>query len=232
MSVSWLRSLKFSRLTGHPSCNWLSLLILLSLGFAGCARFAGSSQQGRDLLFEDDFEDGLATGWLLEGDDQGQAEIVDGALLLTIKAPGTVQYVALEDQVFSDMIMDVEATQIGGAPGSSYGLLLRMVAPDQFYRFEVTSNGEYTIERHDGAGAWERLTDGWQTSPAILQGINQTNRLRVAVAGGTFSFYANETLLTQVVDRNYTAGAVALDAGTFNQSDLQVAFDNVAIQAP
>lgn len=200
--------------------------------FVACGRLGVGGGRAADVLFEDDFSDPLAANWHLEGDEQGQAEIVDGKLMVHVRAPATAQYVTLEGQVFTDFLVDVEATQVAGQVGASYGILVRMPAPGQFYRFEVTSGGEYVIERHDGAGSWERLTDGWQRSPAILQGLNETNRLRVSATGSTLSFYANETLLVQVIDQTYDRGAVALDAGTFNQSEMQVAFDNVILRQP
>lgn len=208
------------------------VLLVAALALSGCGALGIGSQTEGEPLFADDFEDGLSGGWLLEGDTQGDVQIVAGSLLISVHSPGTVQYATLEDEVFTDLILDVEATQTAGAPGSSYGVLIRMVAPDQFYRFEVTSSGDFAVERHDGSGEWERLTDGWQSSPAIRQGVNETNHLRLAAAGGTFSFYANETLLTQVVDGTYGTGAVAFDAGTFNQSELRVRFDNVVIRSP
>jgi len=217
---------------GRKVCSHIAQLMLLSLLFVSCANMAQNDRGPDNIVFQDDFADPLTGSWQLEADAQGRAEIVDGKLLLTINAPATAQYVTLEDQVFSNFIVDVDATQVGGVAGGSYGLLVRMVAPGQFYRFEVTSNGEYVVERHDGPGSWQRLTDGWQESEAILPGTNQTNQLRVAVAGGTFSFYANETLLVQVVDGTYGTGAVALDAGTFNQGELQVAFDNLVVWLP
>lgn len=206
----------------------LPIFVLLS----ACGNLAVGGNSERDVVFHDDFEDALSGGWHLEADAQGRAEVVDGKLLMTISAPATVQYVTLEDKVFSDFILDVEASQVAGPAGSSYGVLVRMVAPGQFYRFEVTSNGEYIVERHEGNGVWTRLTDGWQDSAAILQGTNRVNHLRVAAVEGRFSFYANDTLLTQVFDDSYVTGAMALDAGTFNQSELQVAFDNVIISSP
>lgn len=233
ISVSLRLNRKRADVTPMRYFSWSTLLVLVvTVTLSACGALRIGSQSEGAPLYADDFEDSFSGGWLLEGDAQGDAQIVDGTLLISVRSPGTVQYATLEDEVFSDLILDVEATQTAGAPGSSYGVLIRMVAPDQFYRFEVTSGGDFTVERHDGSGQWERISDGWQSSPAIKQGVSETNHLRVAAAGGTFSFYANETLLTQVVDGSYGTGAVALDAGTFNQSELQVRFDNVVIRSP
>lgn len=207
-------------------------LLGLSLSLVACRIGAPGNPAASDVAFEDDFSDPLSGQWQLEGDQLGQTAIVDGRLLLAVNTPATVQYVTLENRVFSDFIVEVDATQVGGSAGSSYGLLLRMAAPGQFYRFEITGNGEYVVERHDGPANWVRLTDDWQSSDAILQGTDVTNHLRVIAAGGTFSFYVNDTLLAQIADNTYAAGAIALDAGTFNQSELQVAFDNLVINIP
>jgi hypothetical protein len=233
MSASFRLKRKRADVSTLGPAIWSTLVVLVAaLALSGCGVLGIGSPGEGEPLFADDFGDSLPGGWLLEGDAQGDAQIVDGSLLVSVWSPGTVHYATLENKVFSDLILDVEATQIAGAPGSSYGVLIGMIAPDQFYRFEVTSSGDFAVERHDGSGKWKRLTDGWQSSPAIKQGVNETNHLRVAAAGGTFSFYTNETLLTQVVDRSYATGAVALDAGTFNQSELQVRFDNLLIRSP
>lgn len=233
MFASWPRKPEGAhRVRREVGLSFLLLCALLSSSLVACNVLSNRSPGANNVLFQESFDGDLSGDWLLESDAQGHAEIAEGQLLLSILAPGTVQYATLEDRLFTDLILDVEATQVGGVAGSSYGVLLRMVAPQQFYRFEITSGGEYIIERHDGPGEWERLTDGWQTAPAIRQGLDETNRLRVAVAGGTFSFYANDSLLAQVVDQRYESGAIAFDAGTFNQNEVQVAFDNVVIQAP
>lgn len=208
--------------------------LILLLSAIGCRNLpsAGALSGETDVLFSDQFGEVVSGAWQLEGDDQSRATIADGQLLITIDAPFTVHYTTLPDQIFSDFVLEVDATQQAGSPSSSYGVLLRMTGPQQFYRFEVTGNGEYVVERHDGADSWERLTVNWESSEALATGLNTTNRLAIIADGGTFSFYANDELLTQVVDAQYSQGAIALDAGTFGQPGLQVAFDNVVIREP
>jgi hypothetical protein len=208
-------------------------LVLLLL-VTGCRNLpaAGSLSGETDILFSEQFGEVVSGAWQLEGDDQSRATIEGGRLLITIDAPSTVHYTTLPDQTFSDFVLEVDATQQAGSPASSYGVLVRMAAPQQFYRFEVTGNGEYVVERHDGADSWVRLTDNWESSEALATGLNTTNRLAIVAEGGLFSFYANDELLTQVADAQYSQGAVALDAGTFGQPGLQVAFDNLVIREP
>lgn len=213
-----------------PRSTLLVVAVFLLLGVASCeTQDAGGSG---DVLYADDFSDTTSGAWRLEGDEQGQAAIAGGQLFLTLTAPVTVQYVTLAEQTFSDFRLDVDVRQLSGSPQSSYGVLIRMAGPQQFYRFEVTGSGQFVVERHDGQESWVRLSDDWETSPALQEGLDVNNHLTIIAAGSTFSFYANEQLLTQVADDRYAAGTIALDAGSFGQTELEVAFDNLVVQAP
>ncbi|MFW6042188.1 MAG: family 16 glycoside hydrolase [Chloroflexota bacterium] len=211
------------------------LAFLFALLFLGACRTQPASEGvplGSEVIFADEFNEGESGPWHLEADETSQATIADGQLLVAVNAPSNVHYVTLTEPSFSDFVLQVDATQLAGSPASSYGILARMAGEQQFYRFEVTGNGEYLVERHDGPESYERLTDGWESSSALQTDVGTTNRLVVVAAGNSLSFYANEELLTQVSDGNYQAGTIALDAGTFGQGDLQVAFDNVRISQP
>ena len=107
-----------------------------------------------------------------------------------------------------------------------------MTGPNQFYRYAITGNGQFLIERHEGEGAWTRLSDDWQDAAVLQTGLNMTNRLAVQAAGGQLTFYINGEEVAQVAEGQLIQGKVALAAGTFSQSGLQVAFDNVAIKRP
>lgn len=185
-----------------------------------------------NLIYEDAFDLGTTGAWLLEGDEQGQASILDGQLLLGVDAPLTVQYVALSEPLFDDFILEVDATQVAGNANNSYGVLVRKIGPAQFYRFEVTGNGQFAVERHDGPDDWVRLTDDWEESPALNAGSGATNHLKIVAQGTRFAFYANDQLLTEFSDEGYLRGVIAFDAGTFGQTNVQVAFDNLLIGEP
>lgn len=183
-----------------------------------------------NVLFHDEFTAGQTGAWVLEGDALGRTSILDEHLLIEISEPYTLQFATLEDPIFNDFDLTVEATILEGDLRSSFGVLFRMQDMEQFYRFELTGDGLYMIERRNADGSWTRLIDDWTQSPAINQGLASPNQLRIIAAGPTLSFYANGILLQTVQDAHYKAGAVGLDAGTFSQGALRVAFDNVAIQ--
>ena len=192
---------------------------------------ACSGQADATVLFEDEFVVGQSGNWITEGDVVGKTAVIDERLLIQIDQPNTMQFATLEDPLFTDFDLTVDARLLAGDVESSYGILFRMQDLQQFYRFEVTGTGLYVIERRNVDGTWLRLVQDWIETPALNQGLAVTNQLRVAAYGSVLTFYANGTLLQQVQDSQFKAGAIALDAGTFGQGGLQVAFDNVMVRA-
>jgi hypothetical protein len=211
----------------------------LLLGLMGCGgrpllpdttvNLSASPQPSADEPFTDAFVPGQSGNWLFEQDASGSTAIVNEQLVVTITAPNTIQYATLGDRTFGDFVLEVDAWQRSGAPESSYGILFRLLDDQQFYRFDVTGNGLYIVERRQADGTWLRLTPEWTPTSALNQGLNVANRLKVIATGPTLTFYANDVLLTQVVDEALATGNIALDAGTFGGGDLQVSFDNLTI---
>jgi hypothetical protein len=190
---------------------------------------AVSPQPAADEPFADAFVPGQTGNWLFEQDASGSTAIVNEQLVITITSPNTIQYATLGDRTFGDFVLEVDAWQRAGAPESSYGVLFRLQEDQQFYRFDITGNGLYIVERRQADGTWLRLTPEWTPTSALNQGLNVANRLKIIAAGSTLTFYANDVLLIQVADETLAAGGVALDAGTFGGGDLQVSFDNLTI---
>jgi hypothetical protein len=189
----------------------------------------GTRAAPADGSYQDGFIPGQSGNWVFEQDELGSTGIVNEQLVITVATPNTIQYSALGDQTFGDFALEVDTWQRSGPAESSYGVLFRMQDAGQFYRFEITSNGLYMVERRNSDGTWTRLVRDWTPSTAINQGLNVANRLKIIAAGPNLTFYANDILLTQVTDSGYSGGAIALDAGTFGGGNLQVSFDNLSI---
>jgi hypothetical protein len=213
---------------------WFALAIVV-LSLAGCRPQPSDGTGlagGGAVLYADEFAPETMGKWELEGDERGQATVQDEQLVIEIHEPNTVQYVTLAEQSFTNFALEVDATLLAGSTDSTYGVLFRMSGPEQFYRFDITGNGLFVVERYDQGGSWTRLSDDWQEAEGLQGGVGATNRLGVMAVGGTFSFYANGHLLLQVADGRYSGGNIALDAGTFGQTGLRVGFDNLVISRP
>ncbi len=216
---------------GKGTNRWLLTLSFIVLTTAGCTLMGNRSIQGQ-IIFEEYFRTGETGNWLTESDSQGQSLVANEAMVIELDQPGTVQYVTLQEPAFGDFVLDVDITQTEGSLNSSFGILFRMQGDAAFYRFSITGNGLYILEKRIGEDGWERLSEDWPESTLLLRGLNQTNQLRVEAIGPQLSFYINDQPLTSIVDSSYAGGRIALAAGTFNQGGLRVAFDNVVVTHP
>ncbi|GAB4150481.1 MAG: hypothetical protein Fur0021_13130 [Candidatus Promineifilaceae bacterium] len=203
---------------------------------AGCAqeaRLPGGADNG-DILFADAFTPGQTGQWHTEADASGSTAIEEERLVVAIYAPNIVQYAGLREPLFDDFVLEVDATLLEGPPDSSYGILFRLQEDGGFYRFNVTGEGFYIVDRLNPDGTWTWLTpNGWMESAAIKQGVNAANRLKVIVGGPNMIVFVNGEPLGQFTDTmGYMQGQVALNAGAFNQPGVRVAFDNLMVRQP
>ena len=209
------------------------LFLFSTLLLAACADATGvPGASGADVIYADGFVPGEMGNWVIEGDNAGQTAIINEQLVIDLVDNNIMQFTTLPDITFDDFILEVDARLLEGDLGSSYGVLFRMQDTTRFYRFEITGDGLFMVERRDGESGWTRFVDRWTESTAIKQGLNSTNRLRVDARGQSVSLYVNDELVHQFTDTAYSSGTIALDAGTFVQPQAQVAFDNVVVRRP
>lgn len=203
------------------------------LGLAACANATGvPGASGADVIYADGFVPGDTGNWVIEGDNAGKTSLINEQLVIDLTDNNILQFSTLPDITFDNFILEVDARLLEGDLGSSYGVLFRMQDTTRFYRFEITGDGLYMVERRDGEQGWTRFVDRWTESTAIKQGLGSVNRLRVEALGQTISLYVNDESLYQFTDTAYSSGTIALDAGTFVQPAAQVAFDNLVVRRP
>jgi len=208
--------------------------ILTALIFAGCSQQPSTSATATpdDVLFFDNFSVGTSGNWQTEADEAGRTAIENGQMIVAVNAENTLQYTTLRDEIFDDFILEVEVSAIEGAAENSFGILFRMQTPSEFYRFDITGDGKYMVERSDAEEIWTRLLDDWTASESINQGLSSINKLRIEALGSELTFYINDSEVHQLQDTQYSSGNIALDAGAFGQSSVTAAFDNIVVQSP
>lgn len=213
---------------------WLFLVaaVLVVSGCNSADSTTGQVQRDASILFSDDFSAGSGGDWFTEADDQGQTAVLNESMIVEIGQANTIQFTELREPIFDDFVLEVEATQLAGDLESSYGLLFRMRSPEEFYRFEITGDGRYMIERHNADGTWTRYLDDWLVADSIKQGHNETNTLGVVADGPLLIFSINGQPVQQLTDPAYASGTIALSGGTFGQPGLSVAFDNLVVRQP
>jgi hypothetical protein len=173
-----------------------------------------------------------AVGTWTAGEGATSAGVVaDGVYEMSVDLSGDIVW-ATAGRVFADGVYEVEATPLEGAVDHGYGMLFRVDNEDgRFYMFKVSSDGYVFAGLCDNSCAEVQvLADlDWIGSPAVNQGLEATNRLRVDASGAELIFYVNDTEVGRVEDNTLGKGDVGLMAETFTPEGLTIAFDNFSV---
>ena len=197
---------------------WIILLSSLLLTSA-CAPAAPQS-------FHETFDD-ARNGWTLVQNNQAEIAIGGGQLRITVKQPDSLAWSVAAGKTFGDFTLDVDAAPLAGPNDNDYGVIVRRVDDDNFYRFEISADGYFNIQKRQ-KGQWQKLAADWTESSAIRKGTT-TNHLRVICAGRTLTFFVNQVQVAQVTDNAFARGEVGVLAGTLAAPGVQVAFDNFQV---
>lgn len=117
-----------------------------------------------------------------------ESKIENSVLQLSIGSGNRGAY-SLADHRFSDFDFRVDARAIDSPLDNAYGIIFRAQDRQNYYLFQVSSDGYYRVVRVlDGD---ERELSTWVDMPIVRQGLNATNQLRVVARGSEFQFYIN-----------------------------------------
>jgi len=227
-----------------PTWAWMAgaavlIICLVAVGVTailrGSALLEGKIATGKDtpaalakltLIYSDDFNDS-ETGW-------GEVFEPD-----TVRQYGGSQYHIIAKQIntftwsksgrdFTDFVLEVDATQDQGPSNNSYGVLFRGEDDEHFYRFGISGDGFYFLEKFIG-GDWVTIID-WTESPYINRG-QASNRLKATCAGSQITLHVNDQRLTTITDDSYDHGDIGLFAVSFAEPNVHITFDNLKVWA-
>jgi hypothetical protein len=214
----------------------ISLLMIvfaawLVLTLSGCAGQPGGplgTQQGPVLLFEDDFSD-PTSGWEVSPQG-GIKDYYNGTYHVQIDDPNIFSWSVVQ-QAYGDVIVEVDVAFTGSADLAEMGIICRMVNNQDFYFLTIRSDGAFAIFKMYQGNEFFLGMEGYQVSEAINPGLN-TNRLTATCLGDQLSLAVNGNQLITVTDSSYQVGDVGLIAGAFEQTDVNVYFDNFQVIRP
>jgi hypothetical protein len=135
----------------------------------------------------------------------------------------------LNEVVYRDVILEVEATPLNTNFGNGFGVMCRASVNGDGYYFMINANGLFTIAMGDGDYVLP-LVD-WQESDAIRSEIDR-NVIRASCIGDELQMFVNNELVAEVTDDTFASGFAGLSVAGSANTDADVAFDNVAIYSP
>jgi hypothetical protein len=149
------------------------------------------------LLYATTFDSSTQDWSLAEG--QMSAKVADNSLQISINQVQQGVSSILNNS-FGDFDVRVNIVRTAAPdPYSEAGIIFRCSGScgdsstgviQNYYMFKIRGDGAYRIERLKD-GTLDVLSE-WHVSPAVLQGLNMVNQLRVVGKGNTFTFFAND----------------------------------------
>lgn len=193
-------------------------------------------QAPSDVLFQDDFSD-TASGWDRFSDQDGLTDYENGGYRIYVNKPEYTFWSnpGLGNTLPSDVRAEVDATKIGGPDLNDLGLICRYSGSGgsaNFYEFIISSDGYAGIVLVTESSQEVISADGQlQSFDAIHQG-DTTNHIMVECIGSTLTLYVNDTMLTSVSDSTLSGGDVGLFASTYDETGVDILFDNFLVTQP
>lgn len=203
------------------------ILPVLILGLLLLSSCAGG---GKDSLpFIETFDN--AGNWGTGEDAYSVGAVVNGVYDFKVLENDISRWVSA-GRNFGDGVYEVEATPVEGPLDNGYGLIFR-ANPEagDFYLFKVSADGYVWIGRYaNGAEAATIIGDHWFESPAVLRGLNVTNKLKVQAEAGNMIFYVNDQEVGRVTDNTLTRGDVGILVQTLGGGGVRALFDNLSVK--
>lgn len=202
---------------------------------------SGNAPSGPRVLFSDDFSN-TSGGWdIVDVEYKTTDYDGNGAFRFWVNR-AQLDIWSVPHQNFSkDMIVEVDATKIGGPNVNDFGVTCRYSKVEQsdgsflynFYFFLISSDGKATIAvMNDNEQAYLTESGVMEPASAVNRG-DATNRIRAECIGNSLSLYVNGDLVASVSDNTHSGGGDAgLIAGTFDELGTEILFDNFAVSRP
>jgi hypothetical protein len=181
------------------------------------------------VLFEDDFSD-QGSGWDRTQDSDGGADYADGIYRIWVTTK-QADYWATPDKNFADVRLQVTATKAAGPNDNDFGVICRLQDNDNFYAFLVSSDGFYGIMKMQAGERAMIGQDAMLSTKAIRQG-DAANDLIAECIGDHLALHVNGQLVADVTDSSFGSGDVGLIAGTFDQTGVEIHFDDFVVHQP
>jgi|WetSurMetagenome_2_1015567.scaffolds.fasta_scaffold94005_2 hypothetical protein len=209
--------------------NLICCLVILLLTSCHSVLLTNLIASSGDVLYFDNFSD-PSSGWRQASDISGKMDYEQDQYNISISIPHYDLW-AVSNEEYKDVRVEVDATPLMGTESIRFGLICRYENKDNFYFFVITGDGYYTIGK---------VADGIPTlmgqemmsySPAVIK-WNTQNHLRFDCSGSTLTGYANSQSVASVDDTDFSKGDAGLIAGSFEQADVDVVFDNFVVYKP
>lgn len=181
------------------------------------------------VLFSDTFLS-PESGWSTRNQNGSYVIYQADGLRFFIDQPN-VDFYSKPGYEFADVRIEVEAIKVDGPDDNSYGIICRMQDEKNYYAFVISSDGYAGVFRVQ-EGVYQLINSGtMEFAPSVRQG-QAINYLVATCQGSQLSFDINGESQFVIKDDQLKVGDVGLIAGSFEESGVDIFFDNLTVFQP
>jgi pectate lyase len=209
-------------------------LVMIALVSLACSFSTTNTPQvstGGNSLYQDDFSNS-SSGWLTRNSGGDIMEYAGGGFRMYVSGTYSDLVSNAGASLPANVAIDVDITRTAGSENNDFGVLCRVKDLDNFYFFQISSDGYAVVGKYVNNEMQYLSADAMQKVDGINSG-SSTNHMRAICNGSSLSLYANGSLVASATDSTFTSGGdVGLMAGTFDAGGVDILFDNLVGTAP
>ena len=209
--------------------NICGLFLVFLLSACKSSLIADLVTPAGQALYHDDFSD-PSSGWRETVSQNGSLGYSDGAYRILVQSAGYDLW-AVSGQAYGDVQIEADATRLAGPLNNRFGLICRFQDINNFYVFFVSSDGYYSIGKIKN-GTASLLGQAMMAYNSFIQQGGGPNHLRFDCIGNTLKGTVNGQVLAITSDADFSGGDAGFIAGAFDESGVEVSFDNFVVYKP
>ncbi|MCC6453440.1 MAG: PT domain-containing protein [Caldilineaceae bacterium] len=181
--------------------------------------------QAETPLYSADFSD-ETTDLIFFESDTVTYEVVDGQLEFAFNTANVLTWAELPEAP-THYYVEVDATLASATEAAEYGIIFNYEDNQNFYLFAINNLNRFSVWQLAN-NSWEEVQP-WGDTTALQSGQDNTNRIGLLMRDESYLLVANGEVLAEIENDAPPSGSVALAAGTFDEVDLVMHFDNVSL---
>jgi hypothetical protein len=184
-----------------------------------------SSSSG-SVIFSDDFS---SPQWGTGTDTDSAVEYVGNALNFVVFTDNYFVWSTPDDQVYSDIHMDVTVVNNDTDSTTAFGLVCNKSTGNDFYYLAITPAGQYAIAKAVSGETDVFLTNNDEWADSGLIAVNASSyRVGADCKNGSLTLYVDGQEVASVDDSSYSSGRVAVFAWSGEEVGIttDVSFDD------
>jgi hypothetical protein len=197
---------------------------------AGVAATLACGGGGDSALFRDDFS-ADDSGWTSGSSDTASIEFSGGEFVFNILESNWFIWSTPGEDDITDARIEVTARNVGGAADPTFGVICNYQNDDAFYYMGIGSDQSYGIVRVEGDDDifLSSAENQWEFTDDIPENADSYTITGVCAEDGTLTLLVNGREVASAVDDTYTSGDVGLFALSFDQTPVEVTFDDFVV---